>query len=179
MAPKKSAKADHVSASKSIQGSEGDFPFSESVGYQIRSTHRALQRLLQQKIEAREITLGMWYFLRSLWNEDGLTQRELSKRVGTMEPTTLSAIVSMEKRGLVRRVRNKSDRRKIHIYLTAKGHALKKDLLPVAREVVAIAVNDLSQDDVKHLLRSLAQVQKTIRLWVSEHEARSSGAIIE
>ena len=86
---------------------DADFPFADSVGYQIRCTHRALQRFLQSKIEPHGVTLGMWYFLRALWNEDGLNQRELSHRVGTMEPTTLSAILNMEKKGLVRRVQNK------------------------------------------------------------------------
>ena len=57
-----------------------DLPFAESVGYQVRTTHRALQRFLQFKIEPHGITLGMWYFLRALWHEDGLTQRELSNR---------------------------------------------------------------------------------------------------
>ncbi|MBE7608248.1 MarR family winged helix-turn-helix transcriptional regulator, partial [Salmonella enterica] len=89
-----------------------------SVGYQIRSTHRALQRFLQLKIEPYDVTLGMWYFLRALWAEDGLTQRELSRRIGTMEPTTLLAIQKMERRGLVQRVQNKTDRRKWHVRLT-------------------------------------------------------------
>ena len=114
---------------------EADFPFAESVGYQIRATHRALQRFLQLKIEPHGVTLGMWYFLRALWHEDGLNQRELSHRVGTMEPTTLSAILNMEKKGLVRRVQNKKDRRKWHVHLTAKGRALKAELIPLAREV--------------------------------------------
>src|SRR5882757_1130084 len=59
-----------------------DFPLEESVGYQVRATHRALQRFLQVKIEHYDVTLGMWYFLRALWNEDGLTQSELSQRIG-------------------------------------------------------------------------------------------------
>ena len=90
-------------------------PFDKSVGYQIRMTHRLLQRYLQQQIEPHGVTPGMWYFLRALWHQDGQTQRELSEVVGTMEPTTLTAIRSMEKSGLVRRVRSTVDRRKIKI----------------------------------------------------------------
>ena len=141
---------------------EADLPFAESVGYQVRATHRALQRFLQSKIEPHGITLGMWYFLRALWHEDGLTQRELSTRVGTMEPTTLSAILIMEKNGLVRRVRNKSDRRKWHIHLTAKGRALKDKLLPLARDVVDTAVHNLSRSEAAQLLKALAEVQKSL-----------------
>ena len=141
---------------------EADLPFADSVGYQIRATHRLLQRFLQVKIEPHGITLGMWYFLRALWHEDGLTQRELSNRVGTMEPTTLSAILIMERKGLVRRVRNKTDRRKWHIHLTPKGRTLKAKLLPLAREVVETAVQGLSRAEVAQLLNGLAEVQTSL-----------------
>ena len=107
---------------------DADLPFDESVGYQIRQTQRLVQRYLQQKIEPYGVTPGMWYFLRALWHQDGMTQRELSLVVGTMEPTTLTAIKSMERRGLVRRVKNADDRRKINIYLTRRGHALRRVL---------------------------------------------------
>ena len=147
---------------------EEDFPFAESVGYQIRATHRALQRFLQLKIEPHGVTLGMWYFLRALWYQDGLTQRELSNRVGTMEPTTLSAILNMEKKGLVRRVQNKKDRRKWHVHLTAKGRALKAELIPLAREVVDAAVQSLSRKEIKQLLEGLSEVQKNLHATVSQ-----------
>jgi MarR family transcriptional regulator, organic hydroperoxide resistance regulator len=147
---------------RSASAGEAILPFAESVGYQIRATHRMLQRFLQVKIEPHGITLGMWYFLRALWHEDGLTQRELSNRVGTMEPTTLSAILIMEKNGLVRRLRNADDRRKWHIHLTPKGRALKGKLLPLAREVVDTAVQNLSRGDVARLLNGLAEVQKSL-----------------
>lgn len=154
-------------------------PFSESVGYQIRATHRLLQRFLQVKIEPHGITLGMWYFLRALWHEDGLTQRELSNRVGTMEPTTLSAMVIMEKKGLVRRVRNADDRRKWHIHLTPKGRALKAKLLPLAREVVDTAVQNLSRGDVTQLLNGLTEVQKSLHATLDRLDERNGRGAVE
>eukprot|EP01037_Dinobryon_pediforme_P044405 gene44405-56149_t len=66
------------------------FEAQSSVGFQVRMTHRAMQRALQAKISPAGATLGTWYFLRALWDEDGLTQRELADRTGTMEPTTMS-----------------------------------------------------------------------------------------
>jgi MarR family transcriptional regulator, organic hydroperoxide resistance regulator len=173
---RKRATSGSVRKSGKRTAAEVDFPFSESVGYQIRATHRALQRFLQLKIEPHGITLGMWYFLRALWHEDGLTQRELSRRVGTMEPTTLSAILIMEKKALVRRVRNKVDRRKWHIYLTTKGHALKAKLIPLARDVVDIAVQNLSQREVKRLLEGLALVQKSLNATLAQFDETASKA---
>jgi MarR family transcriptional regulator, organic hydroperoxide resistance regulator len=179
-AAKKAAKVRKRSlAEKPGRGSAGaaaaDLPLAESVGYQVRATHRALQRLLQFKIEPHGITLGMWYFLRALWHEDGPTQRELSNRVGTMEPTTLSAILIMEKKGLVRRVRNPDDRRKWHIHLTPKGRALKNKLLPLAREVVDTAVQNLARGEVAQLLKALAEVQNSVHATLARLDDANGG----
>jgi DNA-binding MarR family transcriptional regulator len=160
---------------RSAGAAEADLPFGESIGYQIRTTHRAMQRFLQSKIEPHGITLGMWYFLRALWHEDGLTQRELSNRAGTMEPTTLSAILIMEKKGLVRRVRNRDDRRKWHIHLTPKGRALKSKLLPLAREVVDTAVQNLARGEVAQLLKALAEVQNSVHATLARLEDADHG----
>jgi DNA-binding MarR family transcriptional regulator len=139
-------------------------PVEESVGYQIRMTHRALQRSLQAKIEPHGVTLGMWYYLRTLWNEDGLTQRELSRRIETMEPSTLTAIQLLERKGLVRRVRNKTDRRKLHVFLTPAGRKLKDRLLPLAREAVAAATTTLNKSETRALLRSLLEIRKNLSM---------------
>jgi len=47
--------------SRPIRTEDGELlPFDKSVGYQVRMTHRALQRHLQQKIEPHGVTPGMW-----------------------------------------------------------------------------------------------------------------------
>ena len=138
------------------------FPLETSVGYQIRMAYRAMQRLLQSRIAPHGVTLGMWYYLRALWSEDGLTQRELSQRIGTMEPTTLSAIQIMERNGFVRRVRSQDDRRKMHIHLTRKGRDLESILMPLAVEVVETSVAGFSPDEVKLLLRLLGAIRDNI-----------------
>jgi MarR family transcriptional regulator, organic hydroperoxide resistance regulator len=143
-------------------GDEDTLPFEESVGYQIRQTHRLLQRYLQQKIEPHGVTPGMWYFLRALWHQDGLTQRELSLVVGTMEPTTLGAIKSMESKGLVRRSQNTQDRRKMNIFLTDHGRELQSKLMPLAREVVDDSVAGFSDRERKAFLEYLRAIQSNL-----------------
>jgi DNA-binding MarR family transcriptional regulator len=123
-------------------------PADDSVGYVVRDVHRAFSRSLQAKIAAHGVSMGQWFFLRALWDEDGLTQRELSQRVGMMEPTTVTALNSMERRGLVERVRNPHDRRKVNIYLTPKGRSLREVLLPCAAEVSDLATRGIDPADL-------------------------------
>ena len=87
----------------------------------MRDAHRAFQKLLEKRIATYGVSRGQWYFLRVLWIEDGLSQRELSARVGMMEPTTVIALRSMEKAGLIRRARTSDDKRVARVWLTAKA----------------------------------------------------------
>ena len=57
-----------------------DFSLGGSLGYLVRDANRAFQRLLEKRISPHGVTRGQWYFLRVLWEEDGLSQRELSAR---------------------------------------------------------------------------------------------------
>ena len=140
-----------------------ELPLADSLGYQIRTTHRLFQRALQLEIERSGVTLGMWYFLRVLWSEDGITQSELSQRVGTMEPTTLSAIRDMERNGLVRRAPHPDDRRKINIYMTDEGRALRDQLLPTAHAVIDAASAGLTDREKTMLIALLKAMQANLQ----------------
>jgi MarR family transcriptional regulator, organic hydroperoxide resistance regulator len=112
-----------------------EFAPQDSAGYLVRDAHRAFQHLLERRIAPYGVTRGQWYFLRVLWTKDGVSQRELSESVGMMEPTTVIALQSMEKAGLVRRERSAEDKRKAQVWLTPKARKLKARLLPVARHI--------------------------------------------
>lgn len=154
--------ADVQPASNGYGQSQRGFGLEDSIGFQIRHTHRLMQRYLQMQIEPHGIALGTWYFLRVLWVKDGLTQRELSQAVGTMEPTTLVAIKAMMANGLVERRRNARDGRKINIYLTKKGKALEETWQPKAMEVNALATQGISDEEEHMLLDLLGRIQANL-----------------
>lgn len=128
------------------------------VAHLLRDAQRAMSRTLALRLSAHQVSIGHWYFLRALWEEDGLTQRDLSHRVGMMEPTTVTALNGMERRDLVQRVRNPRDRRKVNIFLTDKGRSLRTQLLGFEAEVNAHAVEGLSEAEVECLLNALRVV---------------------
>jgi DNA-binding MarR family transcriptional regulator len=117
---------------------------------------------LQSLLAPHGIPIGMWYFLRALWEEDGLTQRELSERVGAMAPTTVEQLRKMEQSGLIERVRSVEDRRRIHVSLTAKGKALRSELLPYAAAVNDAALVGLSNMEVSYLRLMLDRIRTNL-----------------
>jgi DNA-binding MarR family transcriptional regulator len=135
-----------------------EFPPAESSGYLVRDAHRAFQRLLEKRIAPYGVARGQWYFLRVLWTEDGLSQRELSARVGMMEPTTVIALRSMEKAGLIRRVRSSDDKRKAQVWLTPKAQRMRNELLSVARGITDQAEDGLRRDELAQFRRTIARM---------------------
>ena len=140
----------------------GDLPPHLSSGYLVRDAHRAFQRLLERRIAAYGVSRGQWYFLRVLWITDGLSQRELSAKVGMMEPTTVIALRSMEKSGLIRRVRGDDDRRKVRVFLTAKAKRLRGELLTVARTITDAAEAGIAPRELAAFRRAVARMTENL-----------------
>jgi DNA-binding MarR family transcriptional regulator len=130
----------------------------ESIGYQLRRTSREMAALLKAQIASENITIGMWYFLRALWQRDGVIQRELTDYVGLMQPTTVAALRSMENRGLIRMDPDKTDRRSVRIFLTSEGRRLKSRLMPKVAKINKIAVKDMTAEEVAMFLKTLKKV---------------------
>ena len=135
---------------------------NESPGYLVRDTNIALGKALRRRLSEYGMTLGQYYFMRALWIEEGLSQRELSRRVGTTEPTTASVLRLLEKNGLVRRVRNRKDRRTINIFPTQKGRDLRNELLRMAIHINEIATGGLNQKDIENIKRLMTAMKANL-----------------
>jgi MarR family transcriptional regulator, organic hydroperoxide resistance regulator len=146
------------SKTKSSPRRANEFPPRLSSGYLVRDAHRAFQRLLERRIAAYGVTRGQWYFLRVLWNADGLSQRELSARVGMMEPTTAIALRSMERSRLIRWLRGDDDRRKVQVFLTVKAKRLRDELLALARGITEEAEGGIAAGDLACFRRVIARM---------------------
>jgi MarR family transcriptional regulator, organic hydroperoxide resistance regulator len=119
---------------------------NDRLAHLVRDAARALVRSLSVRLAEHHVSFGHWSFLRVLWEGDGLTQRQLSVRAGVMEPTTFSAIKTMERLGYVARRQHGGDRKKVYIYLTRKGRSLKERLVPLAEDVNRIAVKGVAPE---------------------------------
>jgi len=144
---------------------------NDRMAHLVKDATRALVRALQMRLAEHDIPFGHWTFLRILWERDGLTQRELSREAGVMEPTTFAALKAMETRGHIERRQLPGNRRKVHIFLTAQGRALKRTLVPLAEDVNRIAVRGVAPADIAAARRTLLAI--LVNLARNELEALS------
>ena len=134
----------------------------DRLAHLVKDAARSFLRSLQARLAPEAVSLGHWTFLRILWEQDGITQRELSYEAGVMEPTTVVALRSMEELGYVVRKRRPEDGRSILVHLTRKGRALKERLIPLAEEVNTLAVAGLSNAEIASMRRSLLIVLENL-----------------
>lgn len=139
----------------------------DTLGALIRDLYFEFRRGLQREMEPRNVSLPQWTLLRILWREDGLTQKELSERVGNHPSTTMDALRTMEGGGLVKRQPDPKDGRAIRVLLTRKGYALQAVLMPCAEHMNDLAVAGMTKKEIvllrTLLMRMLSNLERTAR----------------
>ncbi len=131
---------------------------NDRLAHVVKDLMRTLQRALQVRLAEHSVPIGHWTFLRILWERDGMTQRELSELAGVSEPTTYSALLSMEKQGYITRRKLPSNLRNISVSLTPEGRALKARLVPLAEEVNAVLIRGMTAQEVSLLRQTMLQM---------------------
>ena len=135
----------------------------EDIGFFIAVTSRLMDRALNGRLKKYGGSFGQWPFLMTLWAEEGLTQRELSRRVSNEEATTTRTLDRMEADGLIRREANITDRRQRIIYLTSKGKSLRDKLVPEALSISDLTTGKLTPKEVTALRTALKKMVGTLK----------------
>ena len=133
-----------------------------ALGYHLRNADREMATALQRRLAEHNITVGMSIFLRCLWEEDGVTQRELARKAKLVEGTTTDILQQMEMAGLIVRVRNIIDRRKMNIYLTQPAKNLFSKLKAIHEEIDAKATEGISSEEMELFLKVLEKITTNI-----------------
>ena len=155
----------------------GGFARDASLGYQINHLGRLLAQALHQRIAPMGVVPGQFAQLLALFEQDGLSQRELCERVRIEQPTMANTLHRMERDALIRREPDPADGRRTRAVLTAHARDLEGHLVAAAREVNAIATLDLSDHDVAIFLRTLARIIGNLDAADHGPSARPAGAV--
>ena len=134
------------------------FVIEESTAHLVSLAARLFSRALQERLGRYGVSVAQWSMLLLLWEEEGLTQKELSRRQQVEEPTAARTLQRMERDGLIRRVRDRDDSRRRRVVLTERGRELCAELVPAALEVDALATHGLSDDEKRRLVSLLGYV---------------------
>ncbi|MDQ2883942.1 MAG: MarR family winged helix-turn-helix transcriptional regulator [Actinomycetota bacterium] len=133
-------------------------PRDASLGYQINHLGRLLAAALHRRIAPLGVAPGQFAQMLALFEQDGLTQRELCELVRIEQPTMANTLQRMERDNLIRREPDPADGRRTRVVLTARARDLEDHLITAARDVNAIATRGLSDHAVSDFMSALTQI---------------------
>lgn len=130
----------------------------ESLSYLVSHLNLALQQELDVRLKRYQLDSKLWPVLFTLWQEEGLSQTELSKRCDVANYTMTRLLDNLQVQGFITRHQEADNRRAFQIFLTDNGKALEQDLIHEAEWVnrhFLAALIDSEQDEFMRLLNKV------------------------
>ena len=132
------------------------------------------RRITKELARRADITGPQLTVVKLLEQIGDLSLSELSERIRAQNSTVTGIIDRMEREGLVTRERSREDRRVVYIKLTAKGRELAEEIPVEPMVIFKGALESLTAQEVKDLMRILAKVAKRVRSIVKSETEKSS-----
>lgn len=130
----------------------------ERIAHIVRLVTRDFYNSLETRLQPHGVNHGFWAYLRELWAGEGISQSELSQRVGLTSPTTNAVIKRMEASGLVELRPIVKGKPRCVVYLTERGKELRHVLEPLAQEVNDLAVVGMDNEQIEQIRTLLLHV---------------------
>lgn len=133
----------------------------------LNEVSRMFMRIVKQrngeedKRPTRE-QLSARLMLMHLSRHDGATQSELARVTRMKAPTISVALRNMENEGLVKRVSDGDDQRVTHVYITEKGRKVDEENLTRLKQVDAIMMKGISDDEAEAMLATLYKMRENL-----------------
>ena len=121
------------------------------------------RRITKELAKRADLTGPQLTVVKLLQTVGDLSLSELSDKIRAQNSTVTGIIDRMEREGLVLRERSKEDRRVVHIKLTPKGKALADDIPVEPMEIFKGALESLSVQEMKDLMRIMTKVAKRVK----------------
>ncbi|HKK82006.1 MAG TPA: MarR family transcriptional regulator [Prolixibacteraceae bacterium] len=129
---------------------------SNQICFPVYAASRLITREYQPYLEAMGITYPQYLVLMVLWEADGLSVNEISKKLILNTNTITPLLKRMETIGLVERKRSDSDERKVFVKLTAKGSDLRIQAAEIPYKLMeGLQTSPMSVDDLVDLREKL------------------------
>jgi MarR family transcriptional regulator, organic hydroperoxide resistance regulator len=129
--------------------------------FAVYETAGEFNKLYSSVLQPFGLTYPQYLVLLALWEEDGVTLKELGAKLNLGTGTLTPMISRMEANDWVRKERSKQDERKIFIYLQEKAISEKQTITSRVAEVIQSCQIEL--EEYEQLMQQLNTLQKKIK----------------
>ena len=136
---------------------------SHSATYLAGQLAKGFARSLQRRATELGFSPGQFPVLLELWQQDGLTQKQLLDRLEVEQATLANTLVRMERDGLIRREPHPRDRRAQIILLTDLGRELEPRAVVAATEADSVLFDGFRQFERELMMEYMRMVIENAR----------------
>jgi DNA-binding MarR family transcriptional regulator len=132
-------------------------------GILLKKAARLFEQVANRKLDTLGVTHAQTVILVRLHEKDGQNQMELTRSAGLDQSTVVRLLDRMEKDELIKRVRNKDDRRVFNFHLTAKAKKACQKLEVHSQAITDIAHESLSKKDIEKLNQLMSVIVNNLQ----------------
>ncbi|MBI3089450.1 MAG: MarR family transcriptional regulator [Candidatus Tectomicrobia bacterium] len=133
------------------------------IGFLVNNLARQFKKGMNERLAPYEITVAQWTILARLWEQDGVTQKDLAKSLQLEGSTIVWLIDKLEKKRFVVRKTLPADRRSTQIFLTPAGKRLRDELPAFHVGLDEIATASASAAEVEGFYKLLRLMSVNLR----------------
>jgi DNA-binding MarR family transcriptional regulator len=124
-------------STRTLPANDAALRLDNQLCFALYSASLAMTKLYKPLLEALQLTYPQYLVMLVLWETDGLSVSALGERLFLDSGTLTPLLKRMETSGLLRRQRSTEDERRVEVFLSAEGRALKAKAVSVPACVVA------------------------------------------
>ncbi|MCA1022206.1 MarR family winged helix-turn-helix transcriptional regulator [Halobacillus litoralis] len=133
------------------------------ISIKLHQTDLKLTSEIKSRLQPYNLAPEQNLVMMLLWEKDGLTQNQLSEKLGKDKTNIARMVVNLEGKGFIERKFCPNDRRSLEVYLTECGRKLKEEVVPVSEAFNADVTEGLSKQDLEHLDQVLTKILNNIK----------------
>lgn len=132
----------------------------KQLGVFLNLVHNRFKQYLTEMFESKGYNISPEQFLvlDTLWDEGILSQQEIANIILKDKNSVVKLVDGLEERKLVRRVRDKNDRRQNFIEVTPQAKKIKEDVTQIAMEAVNNITKGIDQEILNNFVIVLARM---------------------
>jgi len=128
-----------------------EFDFSTMICFLLNATSNTMIREYRPQLEKYKLTYPQYLVMMTLWNDDNILIKEISKQTFFDSGTLTPILKRLEEKKYIERVASKEDERSKFIKLTSQGIELKNKTKDIFRDMECIL--ELTTQEQKEISR--------------------------
>lgn len=131
--------------------------------YKIREAWLNISKLYNEMANQYDASISMAFILLAIDHDEGTPVTKIAPRMG-MEPNSLSrSLKNLEDRGMIRRKKDKVDKRKVYIILTPAGKKMRELALKAVFSLEKSITKDIPEKKLKTFFEVINHVPEAIK----------------